>query len=401
MTRVPLPIAPVAVRGRFVLRLAATLVLTTSAVGVAQYELAGRALTERVLTQDLDGHRADGEVLTSLYRPDDADPMAEVASLLGHMAARPGLTGVALLDVSGDVVLQGTPHRLGYADMPADMPGDMPGDMPTAEMPGHDGRGERAVSPGQRRLAANVVTDGRAASEHERASRMVVHAVPLQLGDVPHVLVVTRSDAPLEAQVASVRRVLLSTLALGAVIALPLFFLIGGRVLAARHRLAVQTSMQDALTGLGNHGSFHERLAEVVAHDRGPRSPLCLALVDLDGFKQVNDGQGHRRGDEVLAQVAAVLREVVPDGAYRVGGDEFALLLRVDLAQAGELAEQVRARVADLRLGVTSSIGVAPYVHDGGVQALWDAADAALYAAKHGGRDRVVVDGSQAALAGA
>jgi diguanylate cyclase (GGDEF)-like protein len=399
------------IKGRFGLRLAATLVLTTSVVGTTQYVLAGRALTDRVLEHDLAGHRADAQVLASLYLAGADEPLAEIESLLGHMASRPGLTSAVLLDPQGEIALRGSKHSPEMAmQMPADepMPGmEMPaeGAMPEMAMPADQDVPEMAmeaepVPAADLAIAEEVRSSGDAHAERLAAADRVVHAVPVELGADRYVLLVARSDGPLQTQVRSVGNVLLLTLALGTALALPLFFLVGGRTLAATHRRAVDASIKDGLTGLGNHRYFHEQLAVTVADNAQSRAPLCLALVDLDDFKQVNDTEGHRRGDEVLASVARVLLSASPSDAYRVGGDEFALVLSGTLAEAEATAERVRQQVAALNLGVTTSIGVAPLVPGSTPQPLWDAADAALYAAKHGGRNRVVVDGSASAFAG-
>ena len=387
--------------GRFTVRLAVSLVITTTGIGLAQYELAGRALTSRVLAHDLEGHRADAQVLASLHRPGTADPLSEVAGLLGHMSSRPGLASVLLAGPDGDVVLEGRRHEPAtaahaatdaHAGTDTHAGTDAHAGTPTGDSP-HGA--VMTLDPVRRELVDEALRDGTAHAERRRDAGQVLHAVPVELAGVRHVLLVVRGDGPLEAQVGSVRRVLVRTLALGAALAVPLFFLVGGRDLSARHRRAVDASTRDGLTGLGNHRRFHERLGSAVTD---PSGALTLSLVDLDHFEQVNDGAGHRRGDEVLAAVAAVLLDLAPTGAHRVGGDEFALLLALPLAEAAAVAEQVRARVAALDVGVSTSIGVASLTPGSTAQALWDAADAALYAAKHGGRDRVVVDAGLAAL---
>ncbi len=381
-------------RSGFALRLAATVVLTTLAVGAAQYVLADRALTERVLSHDLDGHRADADVLAALYRPSAADPLSEVASLLGHMASRPNLSSVVLLGPEGELLVSGSGRGTSHPPAGAAAQAPVPGTTGT-EHRTTGAVGTAAQQGSSHRLASRVLMTGTAQAQRMQTDGKVVHAVPVELGSGRHVLVVERPDAALEAQVAQVRRVLLLTLALGALLFLPLFFLVGGRDLTARHRRAVHASTTDGLTGLGNHGSFHERLAAAVAERSTGSPPLCLALLDLDAFKEINDLAGHRRGDDVLRAVAGVLRDVSP-GAHRVGGDEFAVLLAVPLGEARTRCERLRADVADLDLGVTTSIGLAALRPGGTPQGLGDAADAALYAAKRAGRDQVMVDAASA-----
>lgn len=168
-------------------------------------------------------------------------------------------------------------------------------------------------------------------------------------------------------------------------------------------------SKTDVLTGLYNRRHFMELIEAELARARRYRTPLAVVMVDLDHFKEVNDGRGHQVGDRVLAAVAGAMSESVreTDLAARYGGEEFVLLLpNTDRQGARELAERCREVVADTLvadaggpLHVTASMGVASYpedVVDGDVDALLGAADDALYRAKGGGRNRV----EMAAVAG-
>ena len=128
------------------------------------------------------------------------------------------------------------------------------------------------------------------------------------------------------------------------------------------------------------------------------KAPLGLLLLDLDHFKQVNDQRGHAVGDQVLANVGATLRSVLRDRDFagRNGGEEFAVLLPdTDIAVALEVAERVRAAIAEITLPgtdvpVTASIGVAGFPdHASTLERLERLADAALYLAKRQGRNRV------------
>jgi diguanylate cyclase (GGDEF)-like protein len=127
-------------------------------------------------------------------------------------------------------------------------------------------------------------------------------------------------------------------------------------------------------------------------------SPLGLLLIDLDHFKQINDEWGHPVGDQVLANVGAVLRSVLRarDFAGRNGGEEFAVLLPdTGIPAALEIAERIRAAVAEISLpgadvSVTASLGVVGFPdHATTLDRLERLADAALYTAKRGGRNRV------------
>jgi diguanylate cyclase (GGDEF)-like protein len=160
----------------------------------------------------------------------------------------------------------------------------------------------------------------------------------------------------------------------------------------------------DGLTGVANRRRFDETLqAEWRRCGRG-NSPLALLMIDIDHFKRYNDRYGHQAGDACLQKVAAALKERFGrshDLVARYGGEEFACLMpECDLAAGLSKAEELRAAVATLGIPhadsptasvLTLSIGVAAVVPggDSGPQQLVAAADAALYAAKKGGRNQV------------
>jgi diguanylate cyclase (GGDEF)-like protein len=159
----------------------------------------------------------------------------------------------------------------------------------------------------------------------------------------------------------------------------------------------------DALTGTQSRRAFLERAAEEFQRTRRYGHPLCLAMLDIDAFKAVNDLRGHAAGDQVLARVAAVCRgqlRAAIDHCGRLGGEEFAILMpETELAGAKTFAERLCTAIRELRFeaagqafGVSASIGVAVLSSaDDEVAALMARADAALYRAKESGRDRVIV----------
>ena len=171
-------------------------------------------------------------------------------------------------------------------------------------------------------------------------------------------------------------------------------------VLANLRNLAVAEirAATDGLTGLPNQRAAGDALKRTFAQATTTKAPLALLLIDLDHFKQINDQRGHAVGDQVLASVGATLRSVLRtrDFAGRKGGEEFAVLLPdTDIAAALEIAERVRAAIAEISLpgtdvSVTASLGVAGYPeHASTLDRLERLADAALYVAKRQGRDRV------------
>ncbi|WP_267388786.1 sensor domain-containing diguanylate cyclase [Sphingomonas sp. GC_Shp_3] len=156
----------------------------------------------------------------------------------------------------------------------------------------------------------------------------------------------------------------------------------------------------DHLTGASNRRHFSQVMEREQAHWRELRHSLALVVLDLDHFKIVNDRYGHPVGDTLLCQVAEACAALLPPrGIFaRLGGEEFgALLPRFDLNQALNLAEEMRAAVADLcidtpmgKLGATASFGCATLEEaNGSIDALIALADRRLYAAKHSGRNQV------------
>jgi diguanylate cyclase (GGDEF)-like protein len=167
-------------------------------------------------------------------------------------------------------------------------------------------------------------------------------------------------------------------------------------------RLTVLASL-DGLTGIANRRSFDERLSHEWSRAVRLRKPLALAMIDLDNFKQFNDLYGHLAGDKCLCSVADELARQVQrpeDLIARFGGEEFALLLPHTSADgAQKVVERIRAAIIGLGIEhignswkhVTVSIGYSSLTPVGsdGQSRLIQLADAALYQAKSGGRNRV------------
>jgi len=169
------------------------------------------------------------------------------------------------------------------------------------------------------------------------------------------------------------------------------------------NRALAQAAVTDGLTGLKNHRAFQEALHSAAQMAERLQQPLSLVMFDIDHFKQFNDTFGHPAGDELLRQVAQVLRESARayDVAARYGGEEFALLLpNTALEQAVHVAERLRQQIRAIEnphAPVSASFGVTTYRRGTPPATLVYEADAALYRAKRGGRDRVCVYQPEAA----
>jgi diguanylate cyclase (GGDEF)-like protein len=160
-------------------------------------------------------------------------------------------------------------------------------------------------------------------------------------------------------------------------------------------------ALVDGLTGLGNHRSFQEEFESLLDQARRYRHELSLVLLDVDEFKQVNDAQGHAVGDELLAEVGRLLHEQIrrADRAFRIGGDEFAILLPHTGADgAAQLARRILATglavrpAASYARPISFSAGVASYPeHATNREQLQLYADSAMYRGKRSGRTVITV----------
>ncbi len=158
---------------------------------------------------------------------------------------------------------------------------------------------------------------------------------------------------------------------------------------AEQARLLSVLARTDPLTGLANRRVLEEHLAAEVGRSRRSGHPVSVAMLDLDQFKAFNDERGHAAGDALLAEAAAVWKRQLRgmDTLARYGGDEFALIAaESSLDEALSVADRLRALIPG---GQTCSAGVAEWDGRESWQQLLARADAALYAAKSGGRDRV------------
>jgi diguanylate cyclase (GGDEF)-like protein len=192
---------------------------------------------------------------------------------------------------------------------------------------------------------------------------------------------------------------LLLPLALG-ILGLSLSALLASLIVAWRRNERMQElerqASQDALTGLNNRRRFEEDLDAAMARSRRDGSTGALLILDLDHFKRVNDSRGHQAGDELIKEVATVLRRRTrrSDAIARLGGDEFAVILpRCGREEARQVAEAISGEIRQHHDGRTAeptsvSVGVAMFGDDPrtSVATLISEADTAMYAAKDEGR---------------
>ena len=260
----------------------------------------------------------------------------DLRRLVGRLGTRPGVVGAAVFDVSG--------HRLaGRLDPSASVEGRLEVQAPV-------GRGRNAP------------------------------------------VVVVQQDVPsLDAFLTTVRESML-ILTLPAILAsVAIFWLLSGRVLHRRHRSALERAVRDGLTDLGNHRAFQDELRRAGALATRSGMEFALAVFDVNDFKFMNDRRGHAYGDDVLRKVAHVLKTGrAPDRAFRVGGDEFALLMP-DTGEAQAMIAARRIRALMEQVGISVSCGVSATREDmRDAAVVREEADAALYEAKRNGREEPV-----------
>jgi len=173
-----------------------------------------------------------------------------------------------------------------------------------------------------------------------------------------------------------------------------IFILVSERTVTV-HKTAAS---MDPLTGMFNRRGFAEATSRVIEREATAGRPVTVLIFDIDHFKSINDRFGHPAGDEILKLFAAVVINSLrmADLSGRIGGEEFAALLTCSLDEAVVVAERVRETFANSGIAVedgpvdtTVSIGVAGGPAGTELEVLLAAADAALYQAKRGGRNRV------------
>ncbi len=170
---------------------------------------------------------------------------------------------------------------------------------------------------------------------------------------------------------------------------------------ALMYQIALKSAYRDPLTGLNNRMAMEINLPREIDLAKRHSQSMALLVMDLDGFKQINDGYGHDIGDQVLREVAAVISKVLrnTDLVFRYGGDEFvAGLAQTDVHGAIDVCERIRSSIESLDLGslgvnggVHVSIGITLVRKGDKFQVAFKRADKALYQAKLNGKNQIII----------
>jgi diguanylate cyclase (GGDEF)-like protein len=359
----------------FSVRLCLAIAATFALLGTTGYVMLGDQLQRHLVDTYAAEHRADARSFADaeLRARDSFAAHRQIGTLLAAVAQRPGVSEALLIGPGNVVEAAGNPTAVGRRDA--------------------DSRIDAALRRGRSHV-------GREA-DPERDRRDFELVVPVELADGRHAFEVTRDHELLDTQLRDVRRTAILLVIVGMIGAAIVFYLVGGRALVRSHRIALRRASRDGLTDLPNHRAFQEDLDRELQSAMRHGDRLSVASIDLDDFKFLNDRHGHAHGDALLRRAAAILRELrAGDRAYRIGGDEFAILLtRTGAEGARVVARRVGAALRDA--GIAASVGASVLRPGHEADTLLAEADAALYEAKrHGGativhfddiRDRVAV----------
>jgi diguanylate cyclase (GGDEF)-like protein len=361
----------------FGLRLLVAVGVALAAIGVVTNLLLTDQLKRRQIDDYARTQRADVRSFEAIGRAHADDPaiaVREVREVIDAIGRRPGTLEALLIDRGRVVRASGTDESIA------------------------------GTRDSDERIDA-AFEHARSYAGHEgdptKGARNFEFVAPVELPDGRYAFEVSYDHHVLEGQLADIRRALALLGALALLLGAAVFYVVGGRSLMRSHRSALQRATLDGLTDLPNQRAFHDELPQAVASAARHSVPLALAVLDLDDFKHLNDRYGHPRGDALLRRVAAVLRDGRSgDRVYRVGGDEFALLLpHTDAEGAQTVARRLVRSLGAERASV--SVGLSLLRVGQRAEALRAEADAALYEAKRRGggcaasfdeiRDRVVI----------
>jgi diguanylate cyclase (GGDEF)-like protein len=353
------PVRPAGRTGRrlrfgFAPRLAISVGLTLALVAGLGYAVATGYLKRHVIGHEQVYHRGQAAALEAIARGRDPRAARPLINRLIHVAAqREGIVAVNLIDSHYKVM--GVSERGTFASLEADR------------------RIEAAIERGTSSAGPEVDTHG------ERDFEFVT---PVDLPGGRFAFETEYEQGFFDEELGHLRNYVALIALLGMLGGCAAFYVLGGRSLLQSHRRARRRATLDGLTDLGNQRAFHDELHRAVAVAERTGEPLALALMDIDDFRFLNERHGHAHGDELLLRVAGALRQArASDRAFRVGGDEFALILS-STGAAGARHALRRLQDALAESHVTVSVGVSVLQRGTGAETLRAEADAALFEAK-------------------
>jgi diguanylate cyclase (GGDEF)-like protein len=350
--------------GAFAIRLLLTVLMTFAMVGLIGYVLLERTLAHRQIADYAATQRGDARAIehVAALASSPVDALQEIHRVLDGVAQREGTLEALLIDQRHVTVAANQLGLEGRTDV--------------------DARIVAALRQGRSYA-------GRESDAH-KDSRNFEFVVPVNVGGGRYAYNVVYDHRVYDAQLHEMRLMLGLIALLGLLAGGGIFYVVGGRRLMRDHRMVLRRATRDGLTDLPNQRAFQDELPDAVAAAARYQDPLALILLDVDDFSLTNDRHGHEHGDSVLRVLAGVLRSGRPgDRPYRIGGDEFALLVgHTDAAGAHALVRRLCRNFAEL--GFDVSLGVSSLRAGLAADTLRAEADTALYEAKRRGGSRAV-----------
>ncbi|MDX6628035.1 MAG: hypothetical protein QOH00_281 [Gaiellales bacterium] len=345
--------------GAFAIRLAVSWAAAIVVVGAVGYVFMNHELRASQLDRFAARQRSDAKTFEfyGAGSPTHARTIDRIDQVLDAIQRQPGTLETMLIDGTNVIRASGHARLIGSRDS--------------------DPRIDAALRSGESYA-------GREADKTRNSADFEL-VVPVNLPDGRYAYEISYDHNLLQAQLSDVRRGLLLVGLLALLGGGGAFYLFGGRALLRSHRAALQRATRDGLTDLPNQRAFQEELPQALAAAARNHEPLALVALDVDDFKFINDRHGHLHGDQILKRVAAVLRKGrTGDRAYRVGGDEFAVLLsHTDAEGARVMGRRLLRELGRASLEVT--VGLSASRPGQALDLLRAEADAALYEAKRHG----------------
>jgi diguanylate cyclase (GGDEF)-like protein len=348
----------------FGVRLLATVVLTFAVISASGYLLLERTLAHRQITDYAATQRGDAKAIE--HEADNAtspaDAVVDIDHLLDGVAQREGTLEALLIDPRHVITAANNKALEGKTDL---------GPHITAAL----------------RHGSSYAGRERDRGENARNFEFVV---PVNLPGGRYAYNVVYDRHVYDAQLHEVRLILGLIGLLGLIGGGAVFYLVGGRRLMRDHRMVLHRATRDGLTDLPNQRAFQDEFPDAVAAAARYQDPLALILLDVDDFELTNDRHGHQQGDSILRVLSGVLRSCRPgDRPYRIGGDEFALLLaHTDAEGARALVRRLCRNFAEV--GVEISLGVSSLRAGLPADTMRAEAETAQYEAERRGGNRAV-----------